>query len=149
METRNLIYNEFGTVDMEINHPDHGWIPFTADPADSVQLGQDLYAEAIAGDHGPIAAYVGPTAEELLAATRSQMVVSRFQARAALHNAGLLAGVQTHMDTVETDEIVKLAWTDAAEFRRLAPTVAAIATAMSLTDLEVDNLFTAAALITA
>jgi hypothetical protein len=40
---------------MEINHPDYGWIPFTASPNDSEQLGRDLYAEAIAGTLGVIA----------------------------------------------------------------------------------------------
>ena len=60
MQTRNLKYSSATTVDMEINHPNFGWIPFTASPNDSEQLGRDLYAQAIAGTLGTIAAYVAP-----------------------------------------------------------------------------------------
>jgi len=56
--TKNPIYNANGTVDMEIDHPQYGWIPFTANPNDSEQLGRDLYAAAIAGTLGIIAPYV-------------------------------------------------------------------------------------------
>ena len=58
--TKNLIYNAHGTVDMIIDHPQYGWIPFTADPNDTEQLGKDLYAAAIAGTLGTIAAYIAP-----------------------------------------------------------------------------------------
>ncbi len=61
--TRNVTYNDHGTVDMEIDHPQYGWIPFTADPNDSEQLGRDLYAAAIAGTLGAIAPYVQSLAD--------------------------------------------------------------------------------------
>ena len=61
--TRNVTYNAHGTVDMEIDHPQYGWIPFTADPNDSEQLGKDLYAAAIAGTLGAIAPYVQSLAD--------------------------------------------------------------------------------------
>jgi len=51
-------------IDLNINHPEHGWIPFTARADDP--LGSDLYAQAINGDFGPIEAYDGPTVEDLL-----------------------------------------------------------------------------------
>ena len=60
MQTRNLKYSSATTVDMEINHPTYGWIPFTANPNDPEQLGRDLYAQAIAGTLGVIAAYIAP-----------------------------------------------------------------------------------------
>lgn len=43
MEYRNAIHNHFGGVDMEINHPQYGWIPFTASPEDIEPLGKELY----------------------------------------------------------------------------------------------------------
>jgi len=61
--TRSAAYNAHGTVDMEIDHPQYGWIPFTADPNDSEQLGRDLYAAAIAGTLGAIAPYVQSLAD--------------------------------------------------------------------------------------
>jgi len=54
MQIRNLKYNTFGTVDMEIEHPTYGWIPFTASPDDTEKYGRELYAAAIAGDFGII-----------------------------------------------------------------------------------------------
>ena len=47
-------------IDLEIDHPNLGWIPFTARPDDVEALGQELYAKAIAGDFGLIAPYVAP-----------------------------------------------------------------------------------------
>ena len=35
MQWRNPIRNASGTIDVEINHPVYGWIPFTADPEDT------------------------------------------------------------------------------------------------------------------
>jgi len=68
MNIRNPIYNEHGSIDCELEHPDFGWIPFTASPDDSEQHGRDIYAALI--DSGNIAAYSAPvppepTAEEL------------------------------------------------------------------------------------
>src|SRR4030067_2187991 len=75
MQTRNLKYNRSGTVDMEIEHPKYGWIPFTASPNDSEQRGRELYAAAIAGEFGAIAAYIAPikTVEEENASIQAQI----------------------------------------------------------------------------
>jgi hypothetical protein len=34
MEYRNAQYNQFGTIDCEVNHADYGWIPITASQDD-------------------------------------------------------------------------------------------------------------------
>ena len=60
MEMRNLKYNHAGTVDAEINHLTYGWIPCTLSPDDGSTA--PLYAEAISGIHGAIAAYSKPLA---------------------------------------------------------------------------------------
>lgn len=72
-------------------------------------------------------------------------VVSRFQARAALHLAGLLDQVEALMADPQTDPLARLAWTDAQEFRRTSPTLVAMASALSLTDAQLDQLFITAA----
>lgn len=71
--------------------------------------------------------------------------VTRFQARAALHLAGLLPQVEALMGDVQTDMLARLAWTDAQEFRRQSPTVLAMAGALGLTEQQLDDLFTTAA----
>lgn len=58
MEIRNPIYNEFGTIDCEINHPSFGWIPYTASSDDVEQLGRDIYAQALLLNPNP---YVAPS----------------------------------------------------------------------------------------
>lgn len=34
MEFRNATFNATGTIDVEINHPKLGWVPYTASPDD-------------------------------------------------------------------------------------------------------------------
>lgn len=75
--------------------------------------------------------------------------VTRFQARAALHLAGLLPSVEALMADPQTDALARLAWTDAQEFRRTSPTVLSMAGALGLTDEQLDALFTTAAEIEA
>lgn len=86
-------------------------------------------------------------AAEALLAERQSMVVSRFQARAALHIAGLLA--QAEQAIAGAGTLAQLAWQDAQEFRRNSPTVAAIAETLALTDEQLDDLFRQAATIEA
>ena len=96
------------------------------------------------------------TAEQLLARDaqalerwRQQATVSRFQARAALHLAGLLPQVEVLMAAPEADMLARLAWQDALEFRRSSPTVLALAQKLGLGELQLDQLFTTAAEIQA
>lgn len=74
MDIQNLQYNASGTIDCEINHPLHGWIPFTASPDDVEPLGPEIYSRAVAGEFGPIAPYVAPTPtpEQILAEKKRQ-----------------------------------------------------------------------------
>tara|TARA_Y100000593_G_scaffold91391_2_gene180036 strand:+ start:826 stop:1011 length:186 start_codon:yes stop_codon:yes gene_type:complete len=48
---KNPAYNANGTIDVDINHPDFGWIPFTASPDDvephGRQMFEDLKSEAV------------------------------------------------------------------------------------------------------
>ena len=73
--------------------------------------------------------------------------VSRFQARAALYNAGLLSAVEAAIGGA--DELVKMAWADAQEFRRNSPTILAMASMLELNSSHVDELFIQAAQIEA
>lgn len=139
MEYTNPRYNASGTIDVDINHPVYGWIAFTATPDDAEAHGRELF-EAVKDE---AAAYVPPeTGPEPVPS-----VVSRFQARAALLQAGLLEQAETAV--AAGDALGQLAWVDAQEFRRQSPTVAAIADALGLTNDQLDDLFRAAALIEA
>jgi hypothetical protein len=80
---------------------------------------------------------------------RKLMVVSRYQAKAALYNAGLLDSVETFMASDTPTKLQKLAWTDAQYFYRLSPTVLAIGEVLGYTDTQLDFLFSVANDITA
>ncbi len=86
-------------------------------------------------------------AAEALEAERAAMVVSRFQARAALMGSGLLATADAAIQGA--DEMAKLAWADAQEFRRNSPLVAAIAAQLGMDEIQLDYLFRQAANIEA
>lgn len=65
MNYRNAQYIDSTRIDCEIEHPVHGWIPYTLDPADTdmtINNGELLAAMTAAGD---VAAYIPPTQEEL------------------------------------------------------------------------------------
>lgn len=88
-------------------------------------------------------------AEQRLANKRMGMVVTPFQAKAALAQLGKLEEVETIMQDPATSTLAKLAWNEALEFRRTSPTLLAIAQILNTTDAELDNLFEVAGTIVA
>lgn len=71
--------------------------------------------------------------------------ISRFQARAALLQVGLLSAVEQAVS--QADPLVRLAWAEAIEWRRDSAALNSIAAAIGLTEAEMDDLFRAAAAI--
>jgi len=62
-------------MDVEINHPTHGWIPYTLDPADTdTTIDNDAIMALIGTD---FAAYVAPTQAELDAAAAAYVRMER------------------------------------------------------------------------
>ena len=76
-------------------------------------------------------------------------LVTRFQALATLATAGYLPTIRAYIATLSEDDIVRLAWENAAEWERSSPTLAALATMLGLTDAQVDDLFIAASQVSA
>lgn len=107
-----------------------------------VDAGRPGWAEAVAA--GP-ADYVAPPEPDPLEIERAGMKVSRFQALAAMMDAGLLADVNAALEAA--GPLAQLAWAEAAEFRRTSPMIAAMATGLGLKDEALDDLFRAAAQI--
>jgi hypothetical protein len=62
-------------MDVEINHPQHGWIPYTLDPADTDTTINNAEVMALIGTD--FTAYVAPTQEELDAVTAGQVRAKR------------------------------------------------------------------------
>lgn len=74
--------------------------------------------------------------------------VTRFQARAALLIAGLLAPTEAAV-AASGDAMLQLAWAEAVEFKRHSPSLLALGAAIGLTSADIDALFRQAAQINA
>lgn len=62
-------------MDVEINHPDYGWIPYTVDPADTDNTIDNEAVMALIGTD--FVAYVPPTQAELDAALAAEVRADR------------------------------------------------------------------------
>ena len=87
-------------------------------------------------------AYVAP-------APTPPQTVTRFQALATLSAAGHLPTIRTYIATLDQNNVQRLAWENATDWERSSPTLNALATMLGLTDTEVDDLFIAAAQVSA
>lgn len=74
MEVRNPKYAtpDNLSIDIEINHPVYGWIPFTANPNDVEEHGRALFLQASSGEFGEISAYIPPSIEILSKNARAE-----------------------------------------------------------------------------
>jgi hypothetical protein len=89
-----------------------------------------------------------PSPEQILQQERERMVVSPFQGRMALINAGLMSQVEAMMADPSTPQETKVAWEYAIEWRRLSPLIETLGSALSLTAVQLDDLFKNAQQIT-
>lgn len=71
MSSNSIVINEFkdahyvgeNLIDVKINHPVYGWIPYTIDPNDSDMTIDNNQLLSLIGDN--IAAWIPPTAEQI------------------------------------------------------------------------------------
>jgi len=75
--------------------------------------------------------------------------VTRFQALAVLAAGGYLDTVRTYIATLDQNNVQRLAWENAADWERSSPTLNALAAMLGLSDAQVDELFVAAAKVSA
>ena len=73
--------------------------------------------------------------------------VTKFQAKVALYQAGMLEAVEAEISKPETQMEMKLAWQDAQTFKRTSSFVNGMASLLGLTDQQVDDLFVLAAAV--
>lgn len=96
-EVRNAksLQSDNTRIDVEINHPEYGWIPYTVDPADTdTTIDNDAVMALIGTDFAP---YVPPTQEELDAEAEAEV-----------------RGQRNYLLEIEVDPIVSnpLRWAD-------------------------------------
>lgn len=72
---KNARYGPGGTINVEVEHPEYGWIPYTANPHDPEEGGRRFFEHLVRGVESgevTIAPYVPPSDEELAAEVRAQ-----------------------------------------------------------------------------
>ena len=120
-------------------------------PSEGYHEGDPIFSDDLAALQRPDATY-----DPVLTATPVSWVagptpvpasVTRFQALAALSNAGLLTQAQAAVNAA--GGLTLLAWDNAQSFDRTSPTMTTLATALNLTSAQVDALFIVAAKIQA
>lgn len=140
MNVRALKYNEFGSVDMEIDHPDYGWIPFTASPDDIEAHGRELFQSALVGELGPVESYIAPpapTAAEILAQKRASATLTRREFFLGLDAMGIYDTVMS----ATLPRAAKIELDTATTFERNWPTLVEMSISLGFTDADLDNLF--------
>ena len=135
MKIRKATFNRFGTIDCEIEHPKHGWIPFTASPDDPEKLGKDIHAAAIAGTVKP---YIAPQAVTVIPES-----VSARQFKLQLEIQGLTLSVETWV--AAQSKLVRIAYANSGRFDRNEPMLQAGFAALGFSQAQLDAFYTAAA----
>jgi len=139
INARNPVYSapNHAAIDVEYEHPEYGWVPFTATPDDVEELGQQIYAAAKRGDFGPVAPYTPPPP----APTPIPTQVTRRQGRLALLEADKLDAVES---AIEGDRAAQIEY-EADTWERSNAFLQALWAQLGGTEEELDNLFILAA----
>jgi hypothetical protein len=137
---RNAVYLEDGRINCEIEHPQFGWMPFTASPDDPEQHGRDVFAALEASND--VAPYVAPVVDtaEALAAERAAMYCSRLQGRLVLGEATCDALDAIAADTA-TPWAMRQTINNAIEWRRTSQAMTELGYLLGYTDAQMDDLF--------
>ncbi|MDE3854384.1 hypothetical protein [Sinorhizobium meliloti] len=145
MEFRNPFYSraDNSAINMEVNHPFFGWIPFTARETDIEEHCRQLFAEANAGTVAP---YTLPTQEEVRA---NMSTLTSRQFRIGLVRGGFtLAQVTSAIEAMPeaaSKEEAKIEWEYATTFDRMHPLIASVGAALGLSDEQIASMWAAAA----
>jgi hypothetical protein len=116
-------------------------------PTEGYHEGDAVFADDQPVPQRPDATYIWQNGDWVIGPTPVPASVTRFQALAALSNAGLLTQAQAAVNAA--GGLTLLAWDNAQSFERTSPTMTALAATLSLTSAQVDSLFIAAAKIQA
>lgn len=136
-EVRDLAYNLHGGVDLEYNHPEYGWIPFSAHPDDVEELGRDLY-EFAANSGLPIADAPEPPTPPLTHLTRRQLRLGLLANGITTEDVeGAIAAIPDAMDRA----VAEIEWADALIYERDHPLIEQVGTALGLTPEQIDTMW--------
>ena len=118
-------------------------LPFTASPTDSEAHGRAIFAAAAAGDFGPVADYVPPPP----APPQVPQQVTRAQGKVVLIQMGLWPQVVAFVEAIEDPmqkAIAQVAVYETLHWQRNSPFLNQAASALGISQEQMDDLFIAA-----
>lgn len=136
MENRNARFVSETAIEMEIDHPTFGWVPFTATPEDVEPQGRALFEAA----KDIAAPYIAPPPEPVVLPplTRRQLLLGLL----AIGITG--ADVEAQIGLIEDPQeraAAMIEWQSAGLYNRDHPLVADLALAFDLPEGQVDDLW--------
>lgn len=146
IDWRNPAFNALGSIDVEIEHPVHGWIPFTAAAGDTgadpaVGDVQDLLAAIVAA--GNIAPYVPPPDPVPTVPAEISKVQLKRATEAIEHAPGVTLWQAIKAAIATADEDTQEEWGLISDLPRNHPTVVALAQALGKSSAEMDAVWIA------
>jgi len=130
MNIRNAKHVAGGLINCEYEHPQLGWIPYTASPNDVEQIGRDIYAIAAAGEVAEADAPVVVVPES----------ISPRQFRQALTASGLRSAIESAI--AGSDQDTKDWYEFSTSFERHHPVVVAMVASLGYTEQQADAVWT-------
>jgi len=118
-------------------------LPFTASPTDTEAHGRALFAAAVAGELGPVAEYVAPSPVPPTVPAS----VTRAQGKVVLIQMGLWPQVVAYVDAIQDPiqkAIAEVAVYETLHWQRNSPFLNQAASALGITQEQMDQLFIAA-----
>ncbi len=115
-------------------------LPFTASPTDAEAHGRALFAAAVAGEFGPVAEYVAPPPAPPVVPQQ----VTRAQGKVVLIQMGLWPQVQAYVAAIEDPmqrAVAEVAVYETLHWQRSSPFLNQAATALGITQEQMDELF--------
>lgn len=153
MEFRNALFSGPSMVDCEIDHPNFGWIPFTASPDDTEALGVEIYNAATKLNLKP---YVAPKSDPnvdraaLPPLSRRQVFIGLVATGLITETEALLASttmpalVEAAIRTLpkEAQSPARLTFALFVEAKRMDPIVSLLGAAAGMNEEALDNFWT-------
>ncbi|AYD01747.1 hypothetical protein [Neorhizobium sp. NCHU2750] len=141
MNFKNAVFcAENAKIDMEIEHPIYGWIPFTADPNDVEQHGRDLYAAALASALPYVAPVYTPEQRRSMMPALSARQFWMAAANIDIDKDVIIDAIKAEMpDSV--DRKMMIAELESGSFERLNPTIIDVMQLMEIPAEQVDDLW--------
>ena len=122
-------------VELQVDFEGIGVIPFGATPFDPEPHGRELFADAVAGEFGPIAEYVPPIVPVVV-----PQEISKAQGIATLMENGYWPAVNTYFTTQASPETLTL-FNAVTVFNRTSPLLLQMQALLGISDADVDQMF--------